>query len=80
MMHGHEESDPAIVAAKPANKTPISSVQPGEHDGRGVGGAKGGDQGECGPAKHAPDAEPDQRDTGVGLHTRTAPAVRRLGS
>ena len=24
----------------------------------GVGGAKGGDQGECGPAKHVPDLEP----------------------
>jgi hypothetical protein len=24
---------------------------------RGAGGAKGGDQGECGPAKHAPDTE-----------------------
>src|SRR5262249_11472121 len=36
---------------------------------RGVGGAKGGDQGECGPAKHVPDAEPGKRVTGAGTHT-----------
>ena len=35
----------------------------------GVGGAKGGDQGECGPAKHVPDAEPGKRVTGAGTHT-----------
>src|SRR5258706_5985469 len=38
---------------------------------RGVGGAKGRDQGECGPIKHALDSEPDKRDTGVGSHTAT---------
>src|SRR5258707_6895818 len=30
----------------------------------GVGGAKGGDQGECGTAKHAPGAGPGKRVTG----------------
>src|SRR6202040_4346876 len=35
----------------------------------GAGGAKGGDQGECGPAKHAPDPEPGKRVTGAGTHT-----------
>src|SRR3981081_3028981 len=35
----------------------------------GAGGANGGDQGECGPAKHAPDAEPGKRVTGAGTHT-----------
>src|ERR1700716_2386548 len=35
----------------------------------GAGGAKGGDQGECGPAKHVPDAEPGKRVTGAGTHT-----------
>src|SRR5947199_520679 len=35
----------------------------------GAGGAKGGDQGECGPAKHVPGAEPDKRVTGAGTHT-----------
>src|ERR1700730_9914685 len=34
----------------------------------GAGGAKGGDQGECGPAKHAPDSEPGLRVTGAGPH------------
>jgi len=35
----------------------------------GVGGAKDGDQGECGPAKHALDSEPGARVTGAGTHT-----------
>jgi hypothetical protein len=43
MMHGHEKSDPAIVAMKPANKAEQSAAE--------FGGAKGRDQGECGPAK-----------------------------
>jgi hypothetical protein len=37
----------------------------------GAGGAKGGDQGECGPAKHVPDAEPGKRVTGAGPHTES---------
>src|SRR5437667_4646488 len=40
----------------------------------GAGGAKGGDQGECGPAKHAPDAEPGKRVTGAGTHTQSGNA------
>src|SRR6201984_821805 len=49
-----------------------SSWEAGEQSGairRGVGGAKGGDQGECEPAKHVPDPEPDKRVTGAGAHT-----------
>ena len=46
MMHGREKSDSAIVAGKPTNKAERSAA---------ASGAKGGDQGECGPAKHAPD-------------------------
>jgi hypothetical protein len=37
----------------------------------GAGGAKGGDQGECGPAKHAPDTESGKRVTGAGTHTES---------
>ena len=37
--------------------------------GRGAGGAKGGGQGECEPAKHAPDSEPGKRVTRAGAHT-----------
>jgi hypothetical protein len=43
MMHAREKSDSAIVAGKPMNK--------GGAIRYGVGGAKGGDQGECVPAK-----------------------------
>src|SRR5712691_8930294 len=45
MMHGRGKSDAAIVAVKPTNK--------GGAIRRGAGGAKGGGQGECEPAKHA---------------------------
>jgi len=34
----------------------------------GAGGAKGGGQGKCGPAKHAPGTEPGKRVTGAGAH------------
>jgi hypothetical protein len=54
MMHGRGKSDSAIVAVKPANKavpTAAELVEP-------RAGAKGGGQGECGPAKHAPGSEP----------------------
>ena len=69
MMHGHEKSDPVIVAVKPANKVErlLRSIRRGSRSG--VGGAKGGDQGECGPAKHALDSAPGSRVTGAGPHT-----------
>src|ERR1700752_1162954 len=35
----------------------------------GASGARGGDRGECGPAKHAPDAESGERVTSAGTHT-----------
>src|SRR5258708_1526324 len=35
----------------------------------GAGGAKGGGQGKCGPAKHAPGAEPGERVPGAGAYT-----------
>ena len=73
MMHGHEKSDLAIVAGKPANKAASRcGVIRGGIGRSGVGGAKGGNQGECGPAKHVPGAEPDKRVTGAGAHTATA--------
>ncbi len=44
----------------------------GERSGAGssgAGGAKGRDQGECGPAKHVPATEPAKRVTAAGPHT-----------
>ena len=49
-----------------------SSCEAGEQSGAircGASGAKGGDQRECGSAKHAPDSEPHKRVTGAGSHT-----------
>src|SRR5690349_24263980 len=49
-----------------------SSDEPDEQGratGRGAGGAKGGDRGECGTAKHVPGAEPGKRVPGAGPHT-----------
>src|SRR5471030_2916845 len=40
----------------------------------GAGGAKGGDQGECEPAKHGPDTESGNRVTGAGAHTAKSKA------
>ena len=56
MMHGPEKSDPGIVAMKPANKTKQAHSGGVCWANAETGGAKGGDQGECGPAKHVPDA------------------------
>ena len=54
MMNELEKSDPPTVAAKPANKS---------EDGGGVGGAKGGGQGEHGRVEQAPDSGPGKRVT-----------------
>ena len=56
MMHGHEKSDPVIVAVKPTNKAKKAHCGGVCGGGRGgVGGAKGGGQGEYAPAKHVLD-------------------------
>ena len=56
MMHGHEKSDLVIVAMKPANKAKKAHCGCVCGGGRsGVGGAKGGGQGEYAPAKHVLD-------------------------
>ncbi len=80
MKHGHEKSDPAIVAVKPANKAKEAHRGGICGGGRsGAGGAKGADQGECGPAKHAPDTEPGKGVTGAGPHTESLPSHTRGG-
>src|SRR6476619_2820843 len=63
-------SDLVIVAMKPANKAKeahCGGVCGGERSG--VGGAKGGGQGEYAPAKHVLDSEPGSRVTGAGAYT-----------
>jgi hypothetical protein len=76
MMHESEKSDLAIVAGKSANNVaPRCGAVRGEVSRSGVDGAKGGDQGECGPAKHALDSAPGPRVTSAGTHAATA---RRL--
>ena len=70
MMHGHEKSDLAIVVMKPANKAKEAHRGGICGGGRsGVGGAKGGGQGERAPAKHALGSELGSRVTGAGAHT-----------
>src|SRR5437899_13084454 len=45
----------------------------------GVGGAKGGDQGERGPTTHAPGAESEWRVTGAGTCTASSKAAEEIG-
>ena len=72
MMNGPEKSDPVIVATKLANSRTALRGEICERALRsGAGGAKGGDQGKCGTAKHAPDTEPGRRVTGAGPHTES---------
>ena len=66
MMHGRGKSDSAIVAEEADEQSRAT--------GCGAGGAKGGGQGECGPAKHAPGAGPGKRVTGAGAHTTSRKA------
>ena len=76
MMDGHEKSDLVIVAVKPANKAKKAHCGGICVGGRsGVGGAKGGGQGECAPAKHVLDSEPGSRVKGAGAHTATCAVI-----
>ena len=70
MMHGPEKSDLVIVAMKRANKAkPLRRRLRGRRSG--VGGAKGGGQGEYAPAQHVLDPEPGSRDKRAGAYTAT---------
>ena len=74
MMHGREKSDLVIVAVKPTNKAKKAHCGGVCGGGRsGVGGAKGGGQGEYAPAQHVLDPEPGSRDkrAGAGAYTAT---------
>src|SRR6266699_2780991 len=63
-MSAKEKSDLPEVAEKRANKAAYSAAaELVERRGRG--------QGECGTAKHGPDAEPGSHVTGAGPHTRS---------
>ena len=68
MMHGHEKSRLAIVAVKPANKVaPSTAEQSAEEPAAPESGERrAGAEGECEPAKHAPDSAPVKRVTSAG--------------
>src|SRR6516165_7234659 len=61
MMNERGKSDPAVVAAKLANKAERSAAEPVE--------PRAGTKGECKPATLGPDAEPGNRATGAAAHT-----------
>ena len=72
MMHGHEKSDLVIVAMKPANKARKAHCGGVCGGGRsGVGGAKGGGQGEYDQQSTYWTSEPGSRVTGAGTYTAT---------
>src|SRR4029079_9748975 len=63
-------SDPtAVKPTNKARKAPCGGVCGGGRSG--VGGAKGGGQGEYAPAQHVLDSEPGSRVTGAGAYTAT---------
>src|SRR5262245_23756409 len=69
---GRKPTSPDSTAMKPANKAkkaPCGGVCGGGRSG--VGGAKGGGQGEYAPAKHVLDSEPDSRVKGAGAYMAT---------
>jgi hypothetical protein len=70
MMHGAWEVGLRHSSCEAGEQSgaPCGAVCGGGNCG-GASGAKGGDQGECEPAKHAPDAELGKRVTGAGAHT-----------
>src|SRR4051794_2314600 len=63
MMHGHEKSDLVIVAVKPTNKARKALCGGGRS---GVGGAKGGGQGEYAPEAGAVCGKAARTDLGGG--------------
>ena len=63
MMHGHEKSDPAVVALKPANKAERSAAELVE--------PRAGTKGNVDQLSTRRTSEPDKRDLGVGSHTAT---------
>jgi hypothetical protein len=70
----------AMTAVKPANKAKEAHCGGICGGGRsGVGGAKGGGQGEYAPAKHVLGSEPGSRDKGAGAYTATLPSHTRGG-
>ena len=82
MMHGCEKSDLVIVAMNPANKAKKARCGGICGGGRsGVGGAKGGGQGEYAPAKHVLDSEPGSRVTGAhGVSSASMPPASSRAS
>src|SRR5215475_10178555 len=64
-MHDQEKSDSGIVA---------EADEQSRATGGGAGGAKAGDQGKRGAAKHTPDTEPGRCDPGAGPRTASRKA------
>src|SRR5262249_26819848 len=81
VMHGHEKSELVLGASKPADKAKKHTCGGICGGGRsGVGGAKGGGQGEYAPAKHVLDSEPGSRVKGAGAYTATCAVTHPAGA
>ena len=73
MMHGHEKSDPAIVAGKPTNKAERSAAELVER--------RAGTKGNARQLKHAPDSAPGTRGTGRWLaYGNELPSIPEVGA
>ena len=73
MMHGHEKSDSAIVAVKPANKAehPAAEQSAAEPAAAEPVEPRAGTKGNADQQSTCPGTEPDKRATGAGTHTES---------
>ena len=71
------EADDARTGEVGLRHSSDEAGEQGRATGCGVGGAKGGDQGEHGRATHAPDAEPGKRVPGAGPCTASSKARKK---
>jgi hypothetical protein len=80
MMNGIREVGPRHSSNEAGEQSGTACCGPNcsGAESSGAGGAKGGDQGECGPA-NAPDAELDKRVTGAGTHTESRKGADIVG-
>src|SRR6185312_16582339 len=73
-------ADDARTREVSPRRTSCEADEQGRATGHGAGGAKGGDQGECGPAKRAPGTGPGKCVKCAGPHTTSVSSFSKRRS